>query len=196
MPAAILDPGLQLVVGLGNPGEKYAKTRHNAGFWFLDLLANRFNTSFRQQSKFYGECAELLYGGRKIILLKPGTYMNHSGQSVSAAAKFYKIPVENILVAHDELDLPAGSVKLKYGGGHGGHNGLRDLKSLGSNNYWRLRLGIAHPGNKNQVIDYVLKEPGKSDRILIGNALDDAMRQIEMMLDGEMEKAMHQLHTK
>jgi PTH1 family peptidyl-tRNA hydrolase len=195
MQAAVLDPGLELIVGLGNPGDKYAKTRHNAGFWFLDRLADRFHLSFRNQSKFHGEVAELQYQGRKVILLKPQTYMNHSGLAVATAAQFFKFPIEHILIAHDELDLSAGVVKLKYSGGHGGHNGLRDLKSLGSNNFWRLRLGIAHPGQKDQVIDYVLKEPGKADRQLIDSSLDKSMDIVDLMLDGQMEKAMHQLHT-
>ena len=196
MSAAVLEPGLQLIVGLGNPGEKYVKTRHNAGFWFLDRLANQFNLTFRQQSKFQGESAELLFAGRKVILLKPQTYMNNSGLSVAAVVKFYKIPVEHILIAHDELDLPVGTVKLKYSGGHGGHNGLRDLKSLGSNNFWRLRLGIAHPGSKDQVVDYVLQNPSKADRQLIDDSIDAGMDVLETMLEGHMEKAMHQLHTK
>ncbi len=195
MQPAVLDPGLELVVGLGNPEDKYAKTRHNAGFWLLDRIALRFNQSFRHQGKFHGDFAEVLFGGRKILLLKPTTYMNHSGLSVSAVAKFYKIPIDHILIAHDDLDLQVGSVKLKLGGGHGGHNGLRDMSSLGSKNFWRLRIGIDHPGHKDDVVDYVLKNPSKADRKAIDTALDRSMDVIELMLDGEMEKAMHQLHT-
>lgn len=196
MQAAILDPGLELIVGLGNPGNKYAKTRHNAGFWFLDQLASQYGLGFRAEKKFQGEFAELLHNGRKILFLKPMTYMNHSGIAVAAVAKFYKIPVDHILIAHDELDLPVGVVKLKHGGGHGGHNGLRDMQSLGSKNFWRLRFGITHPGDKDDVIDYVLQQPGKADRRLIDDAIDQAADITDLMLDGQMEKAMHQLHTK
>lgn len=196
MQPAVLDPGLELIVGLGNPGNQYAKTRHNAGFWFLDQLAQRFSASFKANSRFQGDVTEIHFAGRKIHLLKPTTFMNHSGRSVSALAKFYKIPVQHILIVHDELDLPAGTIRLKHGGGHGGHNGLRDMTGLGSNAFWRLRVGIAHPGDKKQVIDYVLKQPDAADRALIDGALDNGMDIVELMLEGQMEKAMHQLHTK
>jgi PTH1 family peptidyl-tRNA hydrolase len=195
MQPAILDPGLELIVGLGNPGEKYTKTRHNAGFWLLDRIASRFNLDFRHQSKFRGDVAELLYQDRKIFLLKPTTFMNLSGQSVVAAAKFYKIPLSNIMVIHDDLDLPVGGVKLKLGGGHGGHNGLRDLIALGSREFWRLRIGIDRPTHRDDVIDYVLKKPSKADRQAIDVVLDHCMDAMELMLEGQMEKAMHQLHS-
>ncbi len=195
-PAAKLDPGLTLIAGLGNPGAKYDQTRHNAGFWFLDQLAARFHASFRNESKFHGEACNITYQGRQIHLLKPMTYMNESGRAVAAMARFYKVPVAQILVVHDELDLPAGSIKLKCGGGHGGHNGLRDMAALGSKDYWRLRVGIGHPGNKNLVVDYVLKAPSKADRQQIDLAIDNGLDITEQMLDGEMEKAMHQLHSK
>jgi PTH1 family peptidyl-tRNA hydrolase len=195
MQPAILDPGLELIVGLGNPGDQYAKTRHNAGFWLLDRIASHFNLEFRPQSKFRGNLAELLYAGRKVFLLKPTTFMNLSGQSVAAVANFYRIPLKNILIVHDDLDLPVGGVKLKLGGGHGGHNGLRDLIALGSREFWRLRIGIDHPGDRDDVIDYVLKNPSKADRQIIDTVLDRCMDVLELMLDGQMEKAMHQLHT-
>ncbi|MBN1379826.1 MAG: aminoacyl-tRNA hydrolase [Gammaproteobacteria bacterium] len=196
MQPAVLDPGLELIVGLGNPGDQYAKTRHNAGFWLLDRIASRFNLDFRHQSKFRGDYAELIYADRKIALLKPTTFMNLSGQSVAAVAKFYKIPVNHILIVHDDLDLPVGGVKLKLGGGHGGHNGLRDMVALGSKDFWRLRIGIDHPGDRDDVVDYVLKNPSKADRQVIDAVLDRCMDVMELILDGEMEKAMHQLHTK
>lgn len=196
MQPAILDPGLELIVGLGNPGDQYAKTRHNAGFWLLDRIASHFNLEFRPQSKFRGNLAELLYTGRKVFLLKPTTFMNLSGQSVAAVANFYRIPLKNILIVHDDLDLPVGGVKLKLGGGHGGHNGLRDLIALGSREFWRLRIGIDHPGDRDDVIDYVLKNPGKADRQIIETVLDRCMDVLEQMLDGQMEKAMHRLHSK
>jgi PTH1 family peptidyl-tRNA hydrolase len=192
---ATINPGLELIVGLGNPGSKYDKTRHNAGFWFLDSLAHRFNTTFRAENKFQGDVATVRHADRLIYLLKPTTYMNNSGQSVAALARFYKIPVEHILVTHDELDLPAGSIKLKRGGGHGGHNGLRDMVALGSSDYWRMRIGISHPGDKNQVIDYVLKQPSQDDRRLIDTAIDKGLDIVDLMLEGQMEKAMHRLHT-
>lgn len=195
MQPAVIEPGLELIVGLGNPGGKYDKTRHNAGFWFLDRLAARYGASFRPDSKFHGETAAVRHGDRQVILLKPTTFMNNSGRAVSAAARFYKLPVDHILIAHDELDLPPGTARLKRGGGHGGHNGLRDMTALGSPDYWRLRLGIGHPGDKNQVIDYVLKQPGKADRDLIDTAIDKSLDIVDLMLDGQMEKAMHRLHS-
>lgn len=194
---AMVESGIQLVVGLGNPGDKYDKTRHNAGFWFVDEMARRFGVSFRTEIKFQGMVATIHFEGRDIRLLKPNTFMNHSGRSVSALAKFYKIPRENILVAHDELDLDPGVVKLKASGGHGGHNGLRDIiAAMGGRDFWRLRIGVGHPGDKSQVVDYVLKQASKSDQQHINNALMDADRALDLVLSGQMEKAMMQLHSK
>lgn len=195
MQPAVIEPGLELIVGLGNPGGKYDKTRHNAGFWFLDRLAAQFGASFRADSKFHGETATIRHGNRLVYLLKPTTFMNNSGRAVAATARFYKLPVDHILIAHDELDLPPGAVKLKRGGGHGGHNGLRDMAALGSPDYWRLRLGIGHPGDKHQVVDYVLKQPGKADHALIDAAIDKSLDVVDLMLAGQMEKAMHKLHS-
>lgn len=190
-------PAIQLIVGLGNPGPEYEPTRHNAGFWFVDELAARCQQSFRGESRFHGEVARCVLEGRECRLLKPQTFMNRSGQSARALAQFFKIPPEAMLVVHDELDLPAGSVKLKRGGGHGGHNGLRDLIShLGGKDFYRLRVGIGHPGHKDQVVDYVLKKPSQSDRGLIEEALRDALDVMPLVLDGEMDKAMHQLHSR
>ncbi len=189
------EKAIKLIAGLGNPGDKYSKTRHNAGFWFLDTLAESHNVRFKSDKKLFGETATISYKNQDIRLLKPTTFMNASGQSVSAAAKYFKIAVPNILVAHDELDIPAGSVRLKFAGGHGGHNGLRDMKALGSNEYWRLRIGIGHPGDKSQVHDHVLKNPGKAEREAIDKALSYVDDVLDNILQGDMEKAMHHLHT-
>ncbi|MBA3581113.1 MAG: aminoacyl-tRNA hydrolase [Gammaproteobacteria bacterium] len=193
---AQVESGLLLVVGLGNPGSKYEATRHNAGFWFLDTLARRLNATFRTQSKFHGEFADVDYEGRKLFLLKPTTYMNDSGRAVSAVAQFYKVPAANILVAHDELDLPPGTARLKNSGGHGGHNGLRDIISaVNSKDFWRLRIGIGHPGDKNLVLDYVLKNASKADQQAINHAMDKAVDLQSDILSGRLEHAMHQLHS-
>ncbi len=188
---------VQLIAGLGNPGPEYDRTRHNAGFWFVDALARQHGGSFRHENKFHGEVARITVGGKDLRLLKPLTFMNRSGQSVSALAKFFRIPPESILVVHDELDLPPGTARLKKGGGHGGHNGLRDLIShLGGKDFYRLRVGIGHPGNKNQVVDYVLKKPSKDDRKLIDDAIYDAMGVMPLVVSGDFDKAMHQLHSR
>lgn len=184
-----------VLAGLGNPGPRYEKTRHNAGFWFLDQVARRFHLSFRGESKFHGEYAKGPIHGAEQLLIKPTTFMNRSGQSVSALCKFFKLPPENVLVIHDELDLPAGQMKFKTGGGHGGHNGLRDIHShLGSPNYHRLRIGIGHPGQASQVADYVLKAPGGDDRIAIERAIDVALDALPLILDGEFARATNQIN--
>lgn len=187
---------VELVVGLGNPGPKYGETRHNAGFWFADALALECRGSFRAEPKFNGDVARIHIAGRDLWLLKPQTYMNHSGQPVGALARFYKLAPENILVVHDELDLDAGTARLKKGGGHGGHNGLRDIVGqLGSRDFLRLRLGIAHPGDSKDVVDYVLNRPSKADRVLIDDAIRDALDVLPEVVDGELERAMNHLHT-
>src|ERR1700683_3439044 len=150
---------LRIIVGLGNPGPEHLVTRHNAGFWFVDLLARRFGGEFRDYRKYSGETARISIGGQEISLLKPTTYMNRSGLSVRQLSDFYKIAADDILVAYDELDLPVGTVRLKHGGGHGGHNGVRDTIAHIGDSFWRLRLGVGHPGNKADVIDYVLSPP-------------------------------------
>jgi PTH1 family peptidyl-tRNA hydrolase len=189
-------PAIQLIVGLGNPGTEYQATRHNAGFWFVDALARRCRQEFRGESRFSSDVARCLLDGRDCRLQKPQTFMNRSGLAVRSLMQFFRVPLEGILVAHDELDLPAGTVRLKTGGGHGGHNGLRDLIShLGSRDFHRLRIGIAHPGSKHQVVDYVLKPPGKDDRRLIEAALDSAADVMPLVLDGQLDKAMHRLHS-
>jgi PTH1 family peptidyl-tRNA hydrolase len=188
---------IKLIVGLGNPGPKYSETRHNAGFWFVDDLANQYRSRFLPEKKFHGEVARINLEGKDIWLLKPETYMNRSGLSVVSLALFYKIAPENILVVHDEIDLKAGTARLKSGGGHGGHNGLRDIIShLGTKDFQRLRIGVDHPGSKDMVVDYVLKRPDSKDRQAIEDSINDALRVMPIIAAGEWEKAMHQLHTK
>lgn len=183
---------IQLIVGLGNPGDKYTKTRHNAGFWFLDGLSREF----RYDKKFNADVAELVQNGQKIHLLKPLTFMNLSGDAVQKALQFYKIPPTAMLVAHDELDFAAGVCKLKKGGGHGGHNGLRDIMAkTGNRDFLRLRLGIDHPGDAKQVANYVLKPPSKQEKQAIDNALMDAERAVTVLLKEGVEAAMQQLHA-
>jgi PTH1 family peptidyl-tRNA hydrolase len=191
-----LSGSIQLIVGLGNPGRKYESTRHNAGFWFVDELARQAGASFRSEQKFQGEVAKAQLGGHSVHLLKPSTFMNLSGQSVAALSRFYQIEPENILVVHDELDLPCGSAKLKKGGGHGGHNGLRDIINHIGKNFNRLRIGIDHPGNARDVVSYVLKSPDKQQLEGIEDAIREADSVIADLLAGDIERAMHKLHTK
>ncbi|SUA64704.1 aminoacyl-tRNA hydrolase [Oligella urethralis] len=184
---------IRLIVGLGNPGAKYEATRHNAGFWMLDLLAEDFHADFKLEHNFFGEVAKFRRGGETIYLLKPATYMNLSGKAVQALSHFYKIPVQSMLVVHDELDLMPGQIKLKRGGGHAGHNGLRDIQSkLGSNDYWRLRVGIGHPRSLNLsqgVADFVLHTPSKVDHEHIVACLYRARQAIPALLDGDRDRA-------
>jgi PTH1 family peptidyl-tRNA hydrolase len=192
----VLSAAVTLIVGLGNPGPQYEATRHNAGFWFVDEVARQFGGQFRAESKFHGEVAKVSINGHQVWLLKPQTFMNRSGQSLAALARFYKIPLENILVVHDELDLPPGTARLKQGGGHGGHNGLRDIVAhMGGKDFMRLRIGIGHPGNSKQVSDYVLSRAGADDQRLIEASLSDAMAVLPQVVDGEFQKAMNGLHS-
>ena len=190
-----MSKAIQLIVGLGNPGEQYSKTRHNAGFWLLDQLASNAGVSFKSETKFSGEVAKLILPLGNVWLLKPTTFMNKSGLSVKQLSQFYKIPVESILVVHDELDIPAGNVLLKRAGGHGGHNGLRDIHAHVGKTYWRLRLGISHPGNSKQVADYVLKKPNVNDEIGINLAIDRSLKELDNIINGDFEKAMNVIHT-
>ena len=187
---------LRLIVGLGNPGPEHQATRHNAGFWFVDLLAQRHGGEFRDYRKYSGEVARIGIGEEEIVLLKPTTYMNRSGLSIRQVRDFYKIPVDDILVAHDELDLPVGSVRLKHGGGHGGHNGLRDTIAHIGETFWRLRLGIGHPGSKTDVIDYVLTRAPRSEEDLIMEAVNLAADCIPLLLEQGAEHAMTKLHSR
>ena len=191
---------LKLIVGLGNPGEKYARTRHNAGFWFVDELARRHGGLFRLESKHQGEVARIrlpLAGGEstELWLLKPTTYMNKSGGAIASLANFYKVTPSEVLVVHDELDLPVGTSRIKQGGGHGGHNGLRDtVASIGAD-FWRLRVGIGHPGHKDLVLDYVLQRASAADERAINESIVRAADALPVMLAQGAEKAMNRLHA-
>ena len=187
---------IKLIVGLGNPGPDYNQTRHNAGFWFVDELARRFSGNFRSESKFSGDVCKIQVNGLGVWLLKPGTYMNRSGLSVRQISDFYKIPIESILVAHDELDLEPGVVRLKRGGGHGGHNGLRDISTHLGKDFLRLRIGIGHPGHRDQVVKFVLARASQSEQQLIDESIDDAVRHIGEIVAGEHQKVMNQLHSR
>ncbi len=187
---------IQLIVGLGNPGKQYEQTRHNAGFWFVESLVSAYHGQLKNESKFQAEIATLDIAGHKVWAIKPNTFVNLSGQAVTQAAHYYKIEPESILVIHDELDLEPGTIKLKKGGGHGGHNGLRDVCEKIGKDYWRLRVGIGHPGDRNRVSDYVLSRPGKVDEELIEDTLTKGLRNIEDIIRGDSEKAMQDLHTK
>jgi len=187
---------VSLIVGLGNPGSEYERTRHNAGFWFLDELARQHSLSFKAEKKFHGEVARYKHNGEDVWLLKPTTFMNLSGQSVQALAHFYKINLDEILVVHDELDLSVDTARLKKGGGHGGHNGLRDIASkMGGNNYLRLRIGIGHPGDKSKVTNHVLKKASTDDQISIERNIERALNVLPLVIEGDIQKAMNELHT-
>ena len=188
---------IRLVAGLGNPGREYARTRHNAGFWFADALAGKLAASFAQESKFSADVAK----GGNVRIVKPATFMNLSGRAVAAVARFFAIAPEEILVVHDELDLKPGEAKLKFGGGHAGHNGLRDIQAhLGTAEYWRLRIGIGHPREseltQQEVADYVLCPPHAEDLALIDGAVERALGAWPAIAAGDMERAMMALHTR
>ncbi|MCD9124539.1 aminoacyl-tRNA hydrolase [Luteimonas fraxinea] len=188
--------GLRLIVGLGNPGPEHARTRHNAGFRFVDELAAKAGASFRLDSKLFGETAKIDIAGQPVWLLKPATFMNLSGKSVTAALRFWKFEPEQALLAHDELDLPPGTARLKFDGGHGGQNGLRDtMQLLGHGKFHRLRIGIGHPGSKDKVTPWVLGRANADDDILIGRAIDDAIDVLPLAMDGNFMDAMTRLHT-
>jgi len=188
--------GLRLIVGLGNPGAEYDRTRHNAGFWFVDALAELANARWGLDTKLHGEIAKADVAGHTLWLLKPSTFMNASGRSVAAALRYWKIDPAECLVAHDELDLAPGVARLKFDGGHGGQNGLRDIHAeLGHGKYHRLRVGIGHPGDKTKVTPWVLGRPGRDDEAAIRNAVDDALRVLPLALAGDFPEAMKRLHT-
>jgi len=192
-----LETPVDLIIGLGNPGPKYQRTRHNAGADLVRELASSFDSPVISESKFFGETARVSIAGRNVRLLIPSTFMNRSGQAVAAMAKFYQIAPERILIVHDELDLDPGTARFKKGGGHGGHNGLRDtINSLGNNSdFARLRIGIGHPGQANQVADYVLKKASSADRQLIDQSIDNALRHLPLAVNGQWEQAMTALHS-
>lgn len=182
---------IKLVVGLGNPGQKYTDTRHNAGFWFTDVMADRLHGSFNTDRKFHGEITRLQLDGVDLRLLKPDTYMNNSGRAVKAAADYFSIDPAEILVAHDEIDLAPGIVRLKRGGGHGGHNGLRDIiEQTGSREFMRLRIGVGHPGHRDDVIQYVLNRPTQEQHQHINEAIVRAMEVMPVLFSNEINKAM------
>jgi peptidyl-tRNA hydrolase, PTH1 family len=187
---------LRLIVGLGNPGAEYARTRHNAGFWLVDELARRHRGTFRGESRHQGEVARVAIGGEDVWLLKPTTFMNRSGASIASLCGFFKISAEQVLVAHDEIDLPVGAVRLKQGGGHGGHNGLRDAIATVGDGFWRLRLGVGHPGSREQVVDYVLRRAPTEEDALLQQAIAVAADIIPVVLADGAQKAMNRLHSK
>jgi PTH1 family peptidyl-tRNA hydrolase len=188
---------IQLVVGLGNPGPEYEKTRHNAGDWFVKELAARYNISLRPEKKYSGLYGKGLIGENLVHLLIPTTFMNRSGKAVAPLTNFFRIPVENILVAHDELDMIPGVCKIKKGGGHGGHNGLRDIIACMANNkdFYRLRIGIDHPGHRDRVTGHVLGKAPAAEQTLIEAAIDEASRCIDIWLKDDLKKAQNRLHS-
>ena len=193
----------KLIVGLGNPGDEHIEDRHNAGFWFIDALAKQLSARFETEKRFLGKVAKAKWEGDDLFLLKPATYMNLSGQAVSALCRFHKITPENILVVQDELDLKPGSARIKLGGGTGGHNGLKDIQAhLGTADYWRLRLGIGHPrdiagdGRVMDVADYVLRRPLQSEQKLIETSIKNGLEILPLFLKGDAQTAMLELHSK
>lgn len=188
---------IKAIIGLGNPGSRYALTRHNAGFWLMERLASRYGAPLRSERKLHGHYARASIDGRDVHLLAPDTFMNRSGQAIGALAAFYKLAPESLLVVHDELDLPPGQARYKQGGGHGGHNGLRDtINALRQNrDFYRLRLGIGHPGSADMVVNYVLAPPGKEERRAIDDAVDEALETLPLALGGDWSRAMNRLHS-
>ncbi|MEG3191076.1 aminoacyl-tRNA hydrolase [Lysobacter sp. D1-1-M9] len=187
---------LRLIVGLGNPGPEYARSRHNAGFWFVDALADKLGGRFGLDAKLFGETCKVEIAGEPVWLLRPGTFMNLSGKSVTAALRYWKIEPEQALLAHDELDLAPGTARLKFDGGHGGQNGLRDtMRLLGHGRFHRLRVGIGHPGHKDLVTPWVLGRPGGDDDMLMRRAIDDAIGVLPLLVAGDASEAMKRLHT-
>lgn len=187
---------IRLIVGLGNPGSQYDQTRHNAGFWFVEELARQLSGQFANEKRFSGDACKVQVGNHGVWLLKPQTFMNRSGIAVRQLADFYRIPVTEILVAHDELDIPVGQVRLKQGGGHGGHNGLRDCHAHLGTDYWRLRIGIGHPGDKHKVVDYVLSRASAAEEELMRQGIAAAVAQIDNIVQGNQAQAMQALHTR
>ncbi len=187
---------IKLFVGLGNPGAEYEGTRHNAGFWWIDALARELKVNLSGDRSYHGLVARTSVQGQNVWLLEPQTFMNLSGKSVGALARFFKIQPEEIMVVHDELDVVPGQAKLKFGGSHAGHNGLRDIhEKLGTGDYWRLRLGIGHPGVKSEVVNWVLQKPSPDQRTAMHESIDRTLKAVPAMLDGEMDKATAIVHT-
>jgi PTH1 family peptidyl-tRNA hydrolase len=185
-----------LLIGLGNPGAGYAQSRHNAGFWWVDTLASELGVNFKPAAKFFGDFIRASWCGHDLLLLKPTTFMNRSGQAVLALLNYYQIPLEHLLIVHDDLDLPPGIARIKRNGGHGGHNGLRDIiNCLGQRDFLRLRIGIGHPGSGQDVVSYVLNRPSAEDQQAIETAIAAGLEILPEVLAGETEKAMHRLHS-
>lgn len=190
------DEGIRLVVGLGNPGRQYESTRHNVGYWFVEALAAGNGGQFRFETKFHGLLCRLPVAGRDLRLLKPTTFMNRSGQALAAVARYFDIPPDRVLVAYDELDLPVGTLRLKWGGGHAGHNGLRDIINvLGTKDFWRLRIGVDHPADRGRVVDYLLSRVSREDETRILGSLENAEPCLSDALAGDFQKAMTRLHS-
>ena len=188
-------PKIKLIVGLGNPQENLLGTRHNAGYWYLDKFLEKFNATLSEDKKINSYLSKIDYKDDQIFLMKPTFFINDSGKSVSSFIKYYKIAPESILVIHDDIDLEVGDIKLKFGGGHGGHNGLRDIISNLGKDYWRLRVGVGHPGEKSLVHNYVLGKPSKTDELEINISISESFEVIDILLDGEFEKFTKILHT-
>jgi PTH1 family peptidyl-tRNA hydrolase len=188
---------IRLLVGLGNPGPEYEATRHNAGFWWVDEVARQLRATLVPERSYFGLVARVNLPAGPIWLLEPMTFMNLSGKAVSALARFFKIAPNEILVAHDELDLMPGQMKLKFGGSHAGHNGLKDIHAqLGTDDFWRLRLGIGHPGVKAEVVNYVLRRPPLEHREAIAKSIEQSLQALDLLLAGDMERAMMKIHAK
>ena len=188
---------ISCVVGLGNPGPKYADNRHNVGFWLVDRLAERYGGTFRSEAKFHADLAKICTPVGECWLLKPDTYMNHSGRAVGALLRFYRLSLAECLVVHDDLDLSPGVIRLKSGGGHGGHNGLRDIISvMGGKDFVRVRVGVGHPGHREQVTGHVLSRPPAVEQQLIEQGLDEVERSWEVIQMGDLEKAMRDIHSR
>jgi len=185
----------RLIVGLGNPGKEYKNTRHNAGAWFVEALAQKLSVPLQKEKKVHGNLGKFSHNDQNVFLLMPSLFMNESGISVAACQKFFKLPLNSIIIVHDELDLPVGEIRLKEGGGHGGHNGLRDIfQRLGSKDFVRLRIGIGHPGHKDKVTPYVLKPASKKDKEAIDHAIIQVFSHMQDILDGDLQKAMREIH--
>lgn len=190
------EPAVTLIVGLGNPGPRYSGTRHNAGFWFADEIARRFGGSFSLQRKFHGDVGRVRVGDFECHLLKPMTYMNHSGLAIGQFTHYYRLAPRSILIAHDEIDLPPGTTRLKQGGGHGGHNGLRDtVNALGTRDFNRLRIGVGHPGHRDDVVGYVLSPPRREEQEAIDASIASACEVLQLLVEGEWGRAFQRLHS-
>lgn len=194
--SSVVEAGFKLIVGLGNPGAEYQRTRHNAGFWFVDELARAAGASWRRESRHQCELARGRIGDVELWLMKPTTFMNRSGAAVQSVTAFHRIAPAELLVVHDEIDLPPGTARLKQGGGHGGHNGVRDVIACLGADFWRLRLGVGHPGDRDQVVDAVLSRASAPEQALIDAALKRSLEILPLLLSGATQKAIQQLHTR